>query len=61
VALNWLPLAHIGTPSDIHLRAVALGRQPPYIPRAAVVGTPLPWLRLLHRYRATYSAAPTFA
>lgn len=61
VALNWLPLEHIGPLSDIHLRAVALGCQQIYIPRAAVVGNPLNWLRLLHRYRATYSAAPNFA
>ena len=61
VALNWLPLEHIGPLSDLHLRAVALGCQQIYVPRAAVVGNPLTWLRLLHRYRATYSAAPNFA
>ena len=61
VTLNWLPLEHIGPLSDLHLRAVALGCQQIYVTRDYIVGNPLNWLRELHRYRATYSAAPNFA
>gem|GEM_PF-149271 len=61
VTLNWLPLEHIGPISDLHLRAMVLGCQQIYATRGYVVGSPLNWLRLIHRYRATYSAAPNFA
>ena len=61
VLLNWLPLEHIGPISDLHLRAVILGCQQIFVPKAAVAGNPLNWLHLIDHYRATYSAAPNFA
>lgn len=61
VILNWLPFDHIGSISDWHLRCIDLGCTLIYAPKDYVLGRPLRWLDLIHRYRVTHSWAPNFA
>jgi len=61
VALSWLPLDHIGSMSDWHLRCVVLGCRAVYAPAEHVLARPLRWLELIDRYRVTHTWAPNFA
>ncbi len=61
VILNWLPLDHIGSISDWHLRCVLLGCRMVYVPKEYVISQPLRWLDLIDQYRITHSWAPNFA
>lgn len=61
VILNWLPFDHIGGISDWHVRCVMLGCRLVYAPKEYVLGYPLNWLVLIHRYRVTHGWAPNFA
>lgn len=61
VILNWLPLDHIGSISDWHIRCVLLGCRMVYVPMEYVIGQPLRWLDVLHQFRITHSWAPNFA
>jgi amino acid adenylation domain-containing protein len=61
VILNWLPFDHIGSISDWHVRCVILGCRLVYAPKEHVLGYPLNWLALIHRYRVTHGWAPNFA
>ncbi|WP_299489567.1 AMP-binding protein [Acaryochloris sp. IP29b_bin.137] len=61
IILNWLPFDHIGSISDWHIRCVYLGCHLVYTVKEYVLGNPLNWLELIHRYRVTHSWAPNFA
>jgi acyl-CoA synthetase (AMP-forming)/AMP-acid ligase II len=61
VILNWLPLDHIGSISDWHLRCVLAGCRMVYVPKEYVISQPLRWLDLIHEHRITHSWAPNFA
>lgn len=61
VVINWLPLDHIGSISDWHLRCVPLGCTLVYAPKEYVLAKPLRWLDLIDKYRGTHSWAPNFA
>lgn len=61
VILNWLPLDHIGSLSDWHIRCVMLGCELIYVDKAHVLRDPANWLALMDRYRVTHSWAPSFA
>ncbi|MCW2248528.1 acyl transferase domain-containing protein/acyl-CoA synthetase (AMP-forming)/AMP-acid ligase II/acyl carrier protein/SAM-dependent methyltransferase [Azospirillum fermentarium] len=61
VILNWLPFDHVGSISDWHIRCIALGCTLVYAPKETVLGRPLQWMELIHRYRVTHSWAPNFA
>ncbi|MEY2978945.1 MAG: non-ribosomal peptide synthetase/polyketide synthase hybrid enzyme, partial [Cyanobacteriota bacterium] len=61
VILNWLPFDHIGSISDWHIRCVLLGCFLIYTTKEYVLGRPLNWIDLLHRYRISHSWAPNFA
>src|SRR5262249_41077013 len=61
VVINWLPLDHIGSISDWHLRCVPIGCTMVYVPKEYVLAKPLRWLDLIDRFRGTHSWAPNFA
>ncbi|NEV62831.1 SDR family NAD(P)-dependent oxidoreductase [Thiorhodococcus minor] len=61
VILNWLPLDHIGSLSDWHIRCVMLGCELIYVDKEHVLRDPANWLALMDRYRVTHSWAPSFA
>jgi acyl-CoA synthetase (AMP-forming)/AMP-acid ligase II/thioesterase domain-containing protein/acyl carrier protein/NADP-dependent 3-hydroxy acid dehydrogenase YdfG len=61
IILNWLPFDHIGSISDWHIRCVDLGCHMVYAAKDYVLGRPLNWLDLIHRYRISHSWAPNFA
>ena len=61
VIINWLPLDHIGSISDWHLRCVPTGCTMVYVPKEYVLAKPLRWLELIDRFRGTHSWAPNFA
>jgi acyl transferase domain-containing protein/acyl-CoA synthetase (AMP-forming)/AMP-acid ligase II/acyl carrier protein/SAM-dependent methyltransferase len=61
VVINWLPLDHIGSISDWHLRCVPTGCTTVYVPKEYVLAKPLRWLELIDRFRGTHSWAPNFA
>ncbi|ELR97351.1 type I polyketide synthase [Gloeocapsa sp. PCC 73106] len=61
VILNWLPLEHIGSISDWHLRSVLLGCQAIYVAKEYILANILHWLELVNRYRVTQTWAPNFA
>jgi acyl-CoA synthetase (AMP-forming)/AMP-acid ligase II len=46
VVVNWLPLDHIGSISDWHLRCVPTGCTMVYVPKEYVLAKPLRWLDL---------------
>lgn len=59
--LNWLPLDHIGSLSDWHIRCVLLGCELIYVDKEYVLRDPMNWLTLIDRFRVTHSWAPSFA
>jgi acyl transferase domain-containing protein/acyl-CoA synthetase (AMP-forming)/AMP-acid ligase II/acyl carrier protein/precorrin-6B methylase 2 len=61
VVINWLPLDHIGSISDWHLRCVPTGCTLVYVAKEFVLAKPLRWLDLIDRFRGTHSWAPNFA
>lgn len=61
VVINWLPLDHIGSISDWHLRCVPTGCTLVYVAKEYVLAKPLRWLDLVDRFRGTHSWAPNFA
>jgi len=61
VALNWMPLDHVGGVVFSHLRSLVIGGRQVLVPTAAILGNPLKWLDAIERYRATATWAPNFA
>ncbi len=61
VILNWLPLDHVGSISDWHIRCLLLGCELTYVDKDFVLRNPLQWLNLIDRFRVSHSWAPNFA
>ncbi len=61
VILNWLPLDHVGSISDWHIRCVLLGCELTYADKDFVLRNPVQWLNLIDRFRVSHSWAPNFA
>ncbi|MBM3807745.1 MAG: SDR family NAD(P)-dependent oxidoreductase [Acidimicrobiia bacterium] len=61
VVINWLPLDHIGSISDWHIRCVPTGCTLVYVAKEYVLAKPLRWLDVIDRFRGTHSWAPNFA
>jgi acyl-CoA synthetase (AMP-forming)/AMP-acid ligase II/acyl carrier protein len=61
VALNWMPLDHVGALVMAHLRDVQLGASQVQVRRDLVLADPWRWFELVERYRVTQSWAPNFA
>ncbi|MFI8257948.1 SDR family NAD(P)-dependent oxidoreductase [Streptomyces filamentosus] len=61
VALNWMPLDHVGGIVMFNVRDVFLNCEHVNVRTEAVVGRPLAWLDLTERWRATNTWAPNFA
>ncbi|MEM9218996.1 MAG: SDR family NAD(P)-dependent oxidoreductase, partial [Cyanobacteria bacterium P01_F01_bin.150] len=61
IILNWLPLDHIGSISDWHIKPILLGCRLIYVQTDLVLGRSLKWLDLVDEYRVTNSWAPNFA
>ncbi len=60
ISLNWLPLDHVASLIQFHIRDVFLGCQQIQAPTDRVLGDPLRWLDLIDRYRVTVTWAPHF-
>lgn len=61
VSLNWLPLDHVASIVDFHLRDVLLMCRQVQVPTDYVLGDPMRWLALVDRHRVTVTWAPNFA
>ena len=61
VTLSWLPLDHIGSLSDWHLRPLLLGCRQLLVATDWILKEPRRWLDLLSERGATQSWAPNFA
>jgi|GEM_PF-4862241 len=61
VYLNWLPLDHIGSISDWHIRCMATGGNPIYCNKQPILADPLVWLDWIEQYQVTDTWAPNFA
>jgi amino acid adenylation domain-containing protein len=61
VSLNWLPLDHVASLVQFHLRDVYLGCDEVQAATEPVLRNPLHWLDLIDRFRATVTWAPNFA
>ncbi|CAL9376622.1 SDR family NAD(P)-dependent oxidoreductase [Streptomyces sp. enrichment culture] len=61
VALNWMPLDHVGGIVMFNVRDVFLRCEHINARTESVVGRPLTWLDLIDRFKATNTWAPNFA
>jgi acyl-CoA synthetase (AMP-forming)/AMP-acid ligase II/NADP-dependent 3-hydroxy acid dehydrogenase YdfG/acyl carrier protein len=61
VALNWMPLDHVGAIVFLHAMCVYLGSAQVHAPKELVLADVGRWLQWIHHYRATISWAPNFA
>jgi len=61
VSLNWMPLDHVAGIIYFHLRDVWLSSRQIHVLPDLVLGDPLSWLDLAHRFKATITFAPNFA
>jgi acyl-CoA synthetase (AMP-forming)/AMP-acid ligase II/acyl carrier protein len=61
IALNWMPLDHVGSLVRSMIRDVYLGCQQIQAPTEAGLQDPLKWLDWIERHRATITWAPNFA
>lgn len=61
VALNWLPIDHVGAISFLHLLPLVLGIEQIHVKSDYVLGDVARWVQLLSDYRASISWAPNFA
>jgi acyl transferase domain-containing protein/acyl-CoA synthetase (AMP-forming)/AMP-acid ligase II/acyl carrier protein/phospholipid N-methyltransferase len=61
VALNWMPLDHVGAIVFLSILPVWLGASQIHVPTRLIVEKPLLWLALIERYRGSISWAPNFA
>ena len=58
--VNWLPLDHVAGLVMYHIGPVVLGCDNVQLPTSHVLGDPLRWFDLVHRFRAQHSWAPNF-
>lgn len=61
VSLNWLPLDHVASLVQFHLRDVYLACNEIQVATERVLRNPLEWLDLIDRFGATVTWAPNFA
>ncbi len=61
VTLNWMPLDHVGGIVMFHLQDVYSGSAQIHVETEAILCSPLAWLDLIARHRATVTWAPNFA
>lgn len=61
ISLNWLPLDHVASLVQFHLRDVYLGCQEIQVATERILSDPIAWLDLIGRFRATVTWAPNFA
>jgi len=61
VCLNWIALEHVGGIVMCHLVFVALGSRQIQVRTDYLLQSPLRWLELIDRYRASFTWAPNFA
>lgn len=60
VFLNWIGMDHVANLTEIHLHAMYLGADQVHVHAADLLASPLQFLRLIDRHRASYSFAPNF-
>jgi len=60
-SLNWMPLDHVGGIVMFHLQDVYLGCRQIQVETEVITRSPLTWLDLIDRHRATITWAPNFA
>ncbi|MCG8424976.1 MAG: amino acid adenylation domain-containing protein [Proteobacteria bacterium] len=61
ISLCWLPLDHVASLVDFHLRDVFLACRQIQVATPAVLADPLYWLDLIDKHRASITWAPNFA
>lgn len=61
VALNWMPLDHVGGLVMFHLRDVVTGARQVQVHMEYILQSPLRWLDLASEHRVTLTWAPNFA
>ncbi len=61
VALNWMPLDHVGACVFLHTMCMFLGCNQVHVPKEFVLEDMGRWLDLITKHRATISWAPNFA
>lgn len=61
VALNWMPLDHVGAIIFLHTMCVHLGCHQIHCPKEIVLADVTRWFDWIDRFRATISWAPNFA
>ncbi len=61
VCLNWISLEHVGGIVMCHLAFVALGCRQIQVRTDYLLQSPLRWLELMSRFKATFTWAPNFA
>ena len=60
VALNWLPIDHVGALLMFHIRDLYLGCSQVQARTDMILAEPLAWLDLIERYRVTHTWSPNF-
>ncbi|MBK9945444.1 MAG: AMP-binding protein [Kouleothrix sp.] len=60
VALNWLPIDHVGALLMFHIRDLYLGCRQIQARTDMILAEPLAWLDLIERFRVTHSWSPNF-
>jgi amino acid adenylation domain-containing protein len=61
ISLNWLPLDHVASLVQFHIRDVYLGCDEIQVATERVLSHPLTWLDLISDFRASVTWAPNFA
>lgn len=61
IALNWMPLDHVGGIVMMHLSPVVTGCPQVQIATSTVLAEPTRWLDLAHDFGCTYNWAPNFS
>ncbi|HDT6612198.1 TPA: amino acid adenylation domain-containing protein [Bacillus paranthracis] len=61
IALNWMPLEHVGGIVMFHIKDTYLGRNQVQVRTQYVLSEPTRWLDLITTYKATITWAPNFA
>ena len=60
VSVSWLPLFHDAGMIGIFMHLLYVGGTMVIIPPAAFVQSPILWLKLITKYKATYTGGPNF-
>lgn len=60
VALNWLPIDHVGALIMFHIRDLYIGCHQIQARTDMILAEPLTWLDLIERYKVTHTWSPNF-